>query len=163
MRHTALCVSRCAICGLYFPVETPSPHPEPTPHHERLPPPLPLIPCYRGDCLDGLAGFPEGWVDLAFADPPFNIGYDYDVYEDRTRPRRLSRLVPRWIAGRPPRPQARRHLLAGHRRRVRRRAEGDRPPRSRVHLRSWVDLVLHVRRQLHEEVQPQPRATCFIS
>jgi site-specific DNA-methyltransferase (adenine-specific) len=26
---------------------------------------------------------PEGSVDLAFADPPFNIGYKYDVYEDR--------------------------------------------------------------------------------
>jgi site-specific DNA-methyltransferase (adenine-specific) len=25
-----------------------------------------------------------GSVDLAFADPPFNIGYDYDVYDDRT-------------------------------------------------------------------------------
>ena len=24
-----------------------------------------------------------GTVDLAFADPPFNIGYDYDVYDDR--------------------------------------------------------------------------------
>ncbi|MBW7906606.1 MAG: site-specific DNA-methyltransferase [Phycisphaerae bacterium] len=35
------------------------------------------------DCLDGLAGLPEGSVDLAFADPPFNIGYDYDVYDDR--------------------------------------------------------------------------------
>jgi site-specific DNA-methyltransferase (adenine-specific) len=26
---------------------------------------------------------PEGSVDLAFADPPFNIGYSYDVYEDQ--------------------------------------------------------------------------------
>jgi site-specific DNA-methyltransferase (adenine-specific) len=26
---------------------------------------------------------PEGSVDLAFADPPFNIGYKYDVYEDK--------------------------------------------------------------------------------
>jgi site-specific DNA-methyltransferase (adenine-specific) len=26
---------------------------------------------------------PAGSVDLAFADPPFNIGYKYDVYEDR--------------------------------------------------------------------------------
>ena len=26
---------------------------------------------------------PEGSVDLVFADPPFNIGYDYDVYHDR--------------------------------------------------------------------------------
>jgi site-specific DNA-methyltransferase (adenine-specific) len=24
-----------------------------------------------------------GSIDLAFADPPFNIGYDYDVYDDR--------------------------------------------------------------------------------
>jgi site-specific DNA-methyltransferase (adenine-specific) len=26
---------------------------------------------------------PSGTIDLAFADPPFNIGYKYDVYEDR--------------------------------------------------------------------------------
>jgi DNA modification methylase len=25
----------------------------------------------------------DGVIDLAFADPPFNIGYDYDVYDDR--------------------------------------------------------------------------------
>ena len=25
----------------------------------------------------------DGTVDLAFADPPFNIGYEYDVYDDR--------------------------------------------------------------------------------
>jgi len=27
----------------------------------------------------------EGSIDLAFADPPFNIGYKYDVYEDRMK------------------------------------------------------------------------------
>ena len=37
----------------------------------------------RGDCLDLFRSVPEGSVDLAFADPPFNIGYRYDVYEDR--------------------------------------------------------------------------------
>src|SRR5947208_2712783 len=36
-----------------------------------------------GDCLEVLAGLPAGSVDLAFADPPFNIGYEYDVYDDR--------------------------------------------------------------------------------
>ncbi len=36
-----------------------------------------------GDCLRHLASLPEGIVDLAFADPPFNIGYEYDVYNDR--------------------------------------------------------------------------------
>src|SRR5262245_54429142 len=36
-----------------------------------------------GDCLLHLAKTPESSVDLAFADPPFNIGYDYDIYDDR--------------------------------------------------------------------------------
>jgi site-specific DNA-methyltransferase (adenine-specific) len=38
---------------------------------------------HQGDCLKLLAKMEEGSVDLAFADPPFNIGYKYDVYEDR--------------------------------------------------------------------------------
>jgi site-specific DNA-methyltransferase (adenine-specific) len=38
---------------------------------------------YQEDCLQGLARLPAESVDLAFADPPFNIGYDYDVYHDR--------------------------------------------------------------------------------
>lgn len=35
------------------------------------------------DCISGMADLPDGCIDLAFADPPFNIGYDYDVYHDR--------------------------------------------------------------------------------
>ncbi|UCG15552.1 MAG: site-specific DNA-methyltransferase [Phycisphaerales bacterium] len=35
------------------------------------------------DCVAGLHRLAPGTVDLAFADPPFNIGYDYDVYDDR--------------------------------------------------------------------------------
>jgi site-specific DNA-methyltransferase (adenine-specific) len=38
---------------------------------------------YQGDCVARLAELDEASVDLAFADPPFNIGYDYDVYHDR--------------------------------------------------------------------------------
>jgi len=38
---------------------------------------------HRKDCLKGLAALDAGCVDLVFADPPFNIGYDYDVYHDR--------------------------------------------------------------------------------
>lgn len=37
---------------------------------------------HQGDCLEGLAKMKEASVDLAFADPPFNIGYEYDVYDD---------------------------------------------------------------------------------
>jgi DNA modification methylase len=46
-------------------------------------PPPALDRVHRGDCLDLLAATPTGSVHLAFADPPFNIGYDYDTYDDR--------------------------------------------------------------------------------
>jgi len=44
-----------------------------------------LIPntLYQGDCLDWLTQCEPASIDLAFADPPFNIGYGYDVYDDR--------------------------------------------------------------------------------
>ena len=38
---------------------------------------------HQGDCLAGLAELPDGCVDLVFADPPFNIGYHYDQYDDK--------------------------------------------------------------------------------
>jgi site-specific DNA-methyltransferase (adenine-specific) len=38
---------------------------------------------FQGDCLEGFSKLETGTVDLVFADPPFNIGYDYDVYDDR--------------------------------------------------------------------------------
>ena len=38
---------------------------------------------FQGDCLDGFSQLPPQSVDLVFADPPFNIGYEYDVYNDR--------------------------------------------------------------------------------
>ena len=37
----------------------------------------------HGDCIAGMDALPRGSVDLVFADPPFNIGYDYDEYDDR--------------------------------------------------------------------------------
>jgi site-specific DNA-methyltransferase (adenine-specific) len=37
---------------------------------------------HRGDCVDLLNQADEGWVDLCFADPPFNIGYLYHNYDD---------------------------------------------------------------------------------
>lgn len=38
---------------------------------------------HHGDCVQGMQGIPDGAIDLAFADPPFNIGYEYDEYDDR--------------------------------------------------------------------------------
>ncbi len=37
---------------------------------------------HHGDCIQGLQAVPQGAVDLVFADPPFNIGYEYDEYDD---------------------------------------------------------------------------------
>ena len=31
---------------------------------------------HNQDCIAGMQAMSEGSVDLAFADPPFNIGYD---------------------------------------------------------------------------------------
>ena len=38
---------------------------------------------YAGDCLELFPRVASGSIDLVFADPPFNIGYDYDIYDDR--------------------------------------------------------------------------------
>ena len=38
---------------------------------------------FAGDCLRHLARLEAASVDLAFADPPFNIGWEYDVYDDQ--------------------------------------------------------------------------------
>lgn len=35
-----------------------------------------------GDCLPWLESKDSGSIDLAFADPPFNVGYGYDLYDD---------------------------------------------------------------------------------
>jgi site-specific DNA-methyltransferase (adenine-specific) len=51
-----------------------------------------------GDCLRHLAALPEASVDLAFADPPFNIGYEYDVYDDRKGKDDYLAWTERWLA-----------------------------------------------------------------
>lgn len=51
-----------------------------------------------GDCIEGMNSLPEGSVDLAFADPPFNIGYDYDVYHDKLASDRYVAWSHDWIA-----------------------------------------------------------------
>ena len=37
---------------------------------------------YQGDCLELMQRIQAGTIDLVFADPPFNIGYEYDQYHD---------------------------------------------------------------------------------
>jgi DNA modification methylase len=54
---------------------------------------------YQRDCVAGLAELPEGSVDLVFADPPFNIGYKYDVYEDKKAADEYLDWTRQWGAG----------------------------------------------------------------
>ena len=51
----------------------------------------------RGDAVEVLAGWPEGCVDLVFADPPFNIGYEYDHYRDDRPPQEYLAWTEKWI------------------------------------------------------------------
>jgi site-specific DNA-methyltransferase (adenine-specific) len=41
---------------------------------------LPLNRIVRGDCVDVLASFPENSVDVVFADPPYNLQLQKDLY-----------------------------------------------------------------------------------
>src|SRR6185295_1421064 len=37
---------------------------------------------HQGDCIELMKQIEPGTIDLVFADPPFNIGYEYDEYHD---------------------------------------------------------------------------------
>lgn len=50
-----------------------------------------------GDCIELMKELPEGSVDLIFADPPFGIGYSYDVYKDDLNLEDYVRWSSSWI------------------------------------------------------------------
>lgn len=53
---------------------------------------------YNMDCIAGMSRIRQGSVDLAFADPPFNIGYTYDTYEDRLAADEYLKWTKKWGA-----------------------------------------------------------------
>ena len=53
----------------------------------------------RGDCITELERLEADCVDLAFADPPFNIGYDYDEYDDRRADEDYLAWSKHWMQG----------------------------------------------------------------
>jgi DNA modification methylase len=60
---------------------------------------LELNTIHRLDCIEAMQQLDEGCVDLVFADPPFNIGYKYDVYKDRKAPKEYLDWSRQWISG----------------------------------------------------------------
>lgn len=59
---------------------------------------LPLNTIHQLDCIEAMHTLGEGSVDLAFADPPFNIGYEYDVYRDKKDPKAYLDWSRQWIS-----------------------------------------------------------------
>ncbi|VTS05275.1 DNA-methyltransferase [Tuwongella immobilis] len=53
---------------------------------------------YIGDCLQLLPRWPAATMDLIFADPPFNIGYEYDRYNDRRSRADYLQWTEDWLA-----------------------------------------------------------------
>ena len=53
---------------------------------------------HQGDCIKGLKKVPAGTVDLAFADPPFNIGFKYDEYDDRLEDEHYLDWSTQWMS-----------------------------------------------------------------
>ena len=64
----------------------------------RLSVPRQLDMLHNCDCVTGMQQLDEGLVDLAFADPPFNIGYEYDVYDDRLESEKYLDWCRQWTA-----------------------------------------------------------------
>ncbi len=49
------------------------------------------------ECISGMLNLPAGSADLVFADPPFNIGYKYDVYKDQLESEHYLNWSRKWI------------------------------------------------------------------
>ncbi|MBN1816712.1 MAG: site-specific DNA-methyltransferase [Sedimentisphaerales bacterium] len=50
------------------------------------------------DCIEWLGRIDEPFADLVFADPPFNIGYQYDLYQDRVHSDAYVAWTREWMA-----------------------------------------------------------------
>ena len=51
----------------------------------------------KGDCIPLLGELDAASVDLVFADPPFNIGYEYDGYKDTKNDNEYRKWLGQWI------------------------------------------------------------------
>ena len=59
--------------------------------------PLPFDAIHQGDCVELLGKVAAESVDLAFADPPFNIGFKYDEYHDSHEDEHYIEWCEEWI------------------------------------------------------------------
>ena len=50
-----------------------------------------------GDCIEELGKVRKPFADLIFADPPFNIGYQYDKYKDKLKSKKYVNWTEDWM------------------------------------------------------------------
>jgi len=62
-----------------------------------MPKEVPVGKIVAGDVLETLPQWPENSVDLVFADPPFNIRYQYDKYRDDLAPHEYLEWTEKWL------------------------------------------------------------------
>lgn len=60
---------------------------------------LPISSIAVGDCIEQMNRWPAQSVDLIFADPPYNIGYQYDQYEDKRDDHEYVDWTRAWVDG----------------------------------------------------------------
>jgi hypothetical protein len=101
---------------------------------------------------------PEGWVDLVFADPPFNIGYLYHGYDDEKDVDEYVDWSASVDARGASRAQADGLVLPRDRRRVRGRPVPRRAAQDRLPHAQLDHLALHVRPADQEDVRQEPHA-----
>lgn len=51
-----------------------------------------------GDCIEVLGKVRKPFADLVFADPPFNIGYQYDKYQDKVKSEKYIAWTKDWMS-----------------------------------------------------------------
>ena len=61
--------------------------------------PIPTATIAQGDCIKKMTRWPEASVDLIFADPPYNIGFKYDHYDDNREHEDYVKWTCDWIDG----------------------------------------------------------------
>ena len=52
----------------------------------------------KGDCLNVLKKIPDNYVDMTFADPPFNLKKKYGRYEDSKQTKEYLNWCEQWMS-----------------------------------------------------------------
>ncbi len=111
----------------------------------------------QGDCLGILSKLEDNSIDVAFADPPFNIGYEYDQYDDTRSKQDYLDWTESWLeeVRRVLKPTGSFFVAIGDEYAAEMKVRLD---QLGLTMRELDHLALHLRRELHVEIQPKSRS-----